>query len=77
MNDNEMFVPPWAEKVFTKEIQTPLELTLLRQFFDAWKSLHSIKGDKRNPEIREKYETAAQELVDTAHAIKALGGGNG
>ena len=46
--------------------QIKMERDMLLVFYKAWEALHSIEGDKRNPEIRRKAEEAAQTLVDAA-----------
>ncbi|MDE3022977.1 MAG: hypothetical protein KGI54_14155 [Pseudomonadota bacterium] len=43
-----------------------IELELLRDFYDCWVSLHSFPRDKKH---RKDMETAAQRLVDAAHAV--------
>jgi hypothetical protein len=75
MNNNDPFVlMARTEKAMTKP---NLELDMLRNFYACWESLHDIKGDKRNPEIRSQYENAAQALVDAAHPLRALRKDNG
>ena len=69
-----------AEKAMNKSApitvpQDSMELTVLRSFFDAWDRLHHIKGDKRNPDVRKKYEAAAQELVDISIAVREVRNG--
>lgn len=77
MNNNEQFVPPWAEKTLgprTVEISTVVDeqKQMLWAFYDAWEALHAIKGDKRNPDIRKQYEAAAKALVDAAQPLRIL-----
>jgi hypothetical protein len=67
---SENFVPAWVENKLQPK-KADQELELLRHFFDSWEALHAIKGDKRNPEIRQRAEQAAQVLVDAAMAIRA------
>ena len=43
------------------------ELEMLREFFDLWVAFHSIQRGHR-----QEQELAAQRMVDTANAIKAL-----
>jgi hypothetical protein len=65
----EAFVPQWAEKTLGAQLNNELELEMLRAFFAAWESLHSIPN---KPENRRKSEAAAEALVEAAHAIRAL-----
>ena len=69
---NDPLMPAWVEKQFGPKQDSDLERRMLWAFFDAWEALHSIKGDKRNPDIRAKYESAAQTLVDAAHPLQAM-----
>jgi len=43
------------------------ELEMLREFFDLWVAFHNIQRGHR-----QEQELAAQRMVDTANAIKAL-----
>lgn len=45
------------------------ELQLLREFYASWVYLHTIPRDHLH---RKKQETAAQELVDAGHALRAF-----
>jgi len=44
-----------------------VELDLLREFYANWVGLHTLKRDAIH---RRKQESAAQELVDSAHALR-------
>jgi hypothetical protein len=65
----EPFIPAWAEKTLGAQLNNELELEMLRAFFDAWERLHAIPN---KPENRRKSETAAEALVEAAHAVRAL-----
>jgi hypothetical protein len=69
----EAFVPPWAEKTLGAQLNTELELEILRAFFEAWERLHAIPN---KPENRKKSEAVAEALVEAlveaANAVRAL-----
>ena len=48
--------------------QIDVELTLLREFYHAWVSLHSTPRDAMH---RKQMETKAQLLVERGHAVAA------
>ena len=74
MNNDPFVLINSVQKALTPSQQPTTELLILRSFYNAWKRLHNINGDKRNPEIRKEYETAAQELVDISHSLQRLEG---
>lgn len=66
---NAAAMPAWAESQLRGTQHVAVEHQLLRQFFNAWKDMHSIPNDKLH---RNKSERAAQNLVDIAHQIELL-----
>ena len=68
-NENQQFMPAWAEKTLGPKPNTDLERSLLWAFFDAWEALHAIPNCQGN---RKKSELAAELLVEAAHAVRTL-----
>jgi hypothetical protein len=69
MNANEQFVPKWAAVSLENKATAEAEISLHRDFFDAWEAMHAVPKDKLH---RPKAEQAAQKLVDIAQCIRRL-----
>lgn len=70
MNENDPFV--LMERTMKVMEKPSPELEMLRIFYNAWEHLHSISGDKRNPDVRKAAENAAQALVHAAEPLRVL-----
>lgn len=65
-----MNIPDWAESALTKPSAfDQAELTILREFYTAWESLHA---NARQPMKKHKAEEAAVKMVEAAKVLRAM-----